>query len=159
MITLNFVFINISYLIVAAGLMVKDILWLRSMLVVAELAMISFGILADMNSIAIWNSVFLAINLVQIVRLSRERRPIEIPEKLKEIYLKIFSEMTSREFLSFWHTGKDLSARNTTIIMQDEIPKELFFILTGKVKIACCQGTVSLPLSKNQMVAILGHFT
>ena len=36
--------------------------------------------------IALWNALFLAINIIQVVKTIRERSPIKIPNEIEDIY-------------------------------------------------------------------------
>jgi hypothetical protein len=61
---------------------VKDVLWLRALLLPAQISFLSWGAFSGQMAPVAWNIVLMAINGVQIVRILLERRPIELPEEL-----------------------------------------------------------------------------
>jgi len=131
--TLDFLFLNISYLIILFALLLKDILWLRLVYIVAEILMILYGIYAIAYYISIWNTLFLLINIIQVIRLIIERKPITLPHELEDIYKKVFSKMTTKEFLFFWNIGKLHTESHTLLCEDGKVQETLSLILTGKV--------------------------
>ena len=63
---LHFIVLNISYILVTIGLLVRDMLLLRSMITISELLIIGWALTVGNHVIAGWNTVFLVINLFQI---------------------------------------------------------------------------------------------
>ena len=84
---------------------VRDILWLRILLVSAQLSLFSYGLISANIPVAFWNALFFAINGYQVIRLFQQRRPIELPVELVDLYEQLFSSMRRREFLYFWQMG------------------------------------------------------
>ena len=81
------------------------------------------------------NSIFFIINTFQVIRLLLERRPISLPDNLREIYTNLFSVMSRREFLYFWNTGKVNEIKKDFMVQEGEVPKELILIVNGTVSI------------------------
>ena len=68
------------------ALLVRDILWLRSILIAAQTSLFSYGMAISNYAVAFWNGLFVLINIIQVARLVRERRPIDLPTDLIDIY-------------------------------------------------------------------------
>ena len=66
------VLINSGYFLMLSALLVRDILWLRAILIAAQISLFSYALLSANQSAAFWNGLFVLINTVQVIRLIRE---------------------------------------------------------------------------------------
>src|SRR4030095_7147705 len=89
---------NILYLL---SYTVKDMLWLRCLTVVAALCLLPYYYVqpVPLTAAIYWNLLFIGINLIQIVILLRERRPVKLTEDQQRLYQLAFHSITTREFL------------------------------------------------------------
>ena len=133
-----------SYFVNLVALLVRDMLWLRSILMGAQMLMMVSSVVrllslkageSDAEIFLIANSIFFIINAFQVIRLLLERRPISLPDNLREIYTNLFSVMSRREFLYFWNTGKMNEIKKDFMVQEGEVPKELILIVNGAVSI------------------------
>lgn len=133
-----------SYFVNLVALLVRDMLWLRSILMGAQMLMMVSSVVrllspkaeeSDAEIFLIANFIFFIINAFQVIRLLLERRPISLPDNLREIYTNLFSVMSRREFLYFWNTGKVNEIKNDFMVQEGEVPKELILIVNGAVSI------------------------
>ena len=46
--------------------------------------------------------VFTFVNLYHINRIINDRKPVVIPEAIKDIYENIFYNLTTKEFMKYW---------------------------------------------------------
>ena len=100
-IDINFIILNLSYLLVVVALLVRDMLVLRSVIILGELGFIVYG--AQFNTtILIWNLIFLVINVTQVIRLLLERRPLPITEELPDIYKNVFDSLSQFQKNTFY---------------------------------------------------------
>ena len=100
------IIIHLAYLITFVALSIKDVLFLRIVLSVACFLQVIYQLgFNDNPDIAVWNALFLITNLIQVVKLIKERAPVKIPDDIADIYRTKFSDMTHREFLYFWSLG------------------------------------------------------
>jgi hypothetical protein len=155
---LHFIVLNISYILVTIGLLVRDMLLLRSMITISELLIIGWALTVGNHVIAGWNAVFLVINLFQIVRLIIERMPVKLPEELKDIYLNVFNELKEREFLYFWNTGKTISVTDEFLCRENQYQDELMLILDGQVSVRK-NGNEIAKLKRGSFVAEMSFMT
>ena len=109
---MTYILVNLGYFFMFLALAAKDILLLRSILILGQLSLVSFGYFSDNLYVSFWNVLFFGINSFQIARLLRERRKIELPGELRDLYEQVFHSMSRREFLMFWNMGRVLDAMN-----------------------------------------------
>ena len=115
--------------------LIRDILWLRCVYTLASFTFIISGFLFGSMTIVVWNSAIACLNIVQVVLLIIERRPILLPEKLKDIYLSMFRVMTTREFLKVYKRATQLTSHKKLLIKQGELLNNLLFVMDGTVAI------------------------
>jgi hypothetical protein len=127
--------LNIAYLLTFVAFLVRDIFWLRILLVSSQLSFIAYALLAGNISMTAWNIGFVMVNFVQVVRLLRMKRPISLPPPLEEIYSRSFSRLTMREFLYFWQTGRKMESVDGHIVRSGSREGALYLITEGTVSI------------------------
>ncbi|MEA3506591.1 MAG: hypothetical protein U9R36_03765 [Elusimicrobiota bacterium] len=126
-------FINIAYLFMLIAFILREVLYLRTALIIAHCGFIVYALITDNTSILAWNIVFLAINSVQAVIIIKERRPVELKPENEEIYNRDFSCMSRREFLYLWQTGMRKTAYSELILKSGTSRSDLFYIIKGTV--------------------------
>ncbi len=150
--------LNFAYVLNLIAMTVKDVLWLRALLLPAQVSFLTWGAFSGQMAPVVWNVVFVAINGVQIVRILLERRPIELPEELVDLYEKLFTGMKRREFLLFWETGTQGALEDEHIVHEGEEPKQLLCIVSGQARVSK-QGRPIASLSRGQFVAELSFLS
>jgi len=83
---------NVYFIGTAIGFIIKEIFWLRLVLIVAGLCMIARGIILQDYVIVFWMSLFGVINLVQVIRILLEKKEVHIDAGILDLYKKIFIE-------------------------------------------------------------------
>ncbi|MGB7293872.1 MAG: hypothetical protein WBD99_17020, partial [Thermodesulfobacteriota bacterium] len=68
---MTYVLVNMGYFFMFLALAAKDILLLRSILLLGQLSLVLFGYLSDNLYVSFWNVLFFGINSFQIARLLR----------------------------------------------------------------------------------------
>ena len=86
----NLILLNLGYFLVFLALAIREILWLRITITVGQSTLFTYAILNGNYNIALWNSIFVLINIIQIVILYRERQEVVIPEEIRDLYENIF---------------------------------------------------------------------
>lgn len=133
----SWIVIHLAYLITFVALAIRDVLFLRIVLSFANVLQVVYQYgFNDSPDIAVWNALFLIINIIQVVKLMKERAPIKIPDDIEDIYRTKFSDMTHREFLYFWSLGKQRDVEDCSIIKEGEYQKNLFLILSGNASVS-----------------------
>lgn len=127
-------FIHAANVAILASFLVRDILWLRALSVLAGALFIAyFGLRTtpEIEPIA-WNAVFMALNVVQITALLRERRPVKLDEREQRVYDLAFRALSPRELLRLVAIGDwvELDA-GAVVIEQGCMPDRVLAITEG----------------------------
>ena len=158
-INIKLILLNSYYIVLAFALIIKDILWLRTVMIIAGLCVITYGILTSNNVVIGWNSLFAVINIVQVIRILIENKGVKIDENVLDIYNDYFSDLVKKEFLRFWKQGQILSSNEGELICKHGIIQEdIFFIINGKVTIQKNEKKIA-ELNRGQFFAEMGFLT
>ena len=115
--------------------LLRNILWLRILLVVAATIYIISGVSLGITSMVGWNSAYLLINSYHIVFLLLDRITINLPEDTRNVYHLYFSSLSTREFKKLISNNRFGIVQDEVIVDESEVPGRLFIILRGKVEI------------------------
>ena len=126
---------HLGYIFTFLALSVKDVLWLRMILALAQILLGIYQFLEIRYDVVFWNTIFTFVNIYHIIRIINERKPIRIPNEIKDLYKSIFYNMTTKEFIYFWNIGSKMLDKNISIIKEGEKQKKLYLILSGLVSI------------------------
>ena len=157
-IELHNILLNLYYLGVATAFLVREIFWLRIVMIMAACAVISYGVLTANTTVIIWNSIFLTINTVWVIRLYIERRPIPLDDDLKDLYRSVFLEMSQQEFLHLWKQGTIKKTENAALCQKGEVYNSVSCIVSGTVKVIKSNNTV-LELGRGKFFAEMSFLT
>lgn len=150
---------NVLYLV---SYSVRDILWLRVLTVVAITLMMPYYYCChgapDYEPIA-WNSVFLLINLVQILLLVLERRPVFLGEEELHLYRTIFRLLKPREFAKLLSIAEWKKAPvGVELLQQGQPVPALMLISTGRGAVEL-DGRFVADVTAGQFVGEMGFLT
>ena len=152
------ILINIGYILMLGAFVVYDILWLRSILISAQLSLLSYGVFTDNYAVIFWNGLFVIINTIQVIYLIKQRQPIELPTDLLDLYENYFKEMRRREFLYFWNMGTVNKVNDKLLIKQGEHQKEISLILSGLIEVKKNQNKIA-ELNRGSFIAEMSFLT
>lgn len=129
--SLDHLLVHVGYLLMLAGLITRDILWLRLILIVAQTCLGVYGLHIDNSAITFWNFVMVGMNVIRVVGLLAERRPIHLARDLEGIYRQVFLSMTRREFLLLWEMGEVRTSAGAQLVQEGTTQQELVLLLDG----------------------------
>ncbi|MDH3762483.1 MAG: cyclic nucleotide-binding domain-containing protein [Gammaproteobacteria bacterium] len=129
------IFYAIAGLVSCAALALRNILWLRILLVISALAYIVSGVTLGLTPLVGWNTAFLGINLVHVIMLLLDKIAITLPRETREVYQKHFASLSPREFKELITSNGFCVYQDQNIISESEVPDRLFIVLRGKVNI------------------------
>ena len=155
---MNQILLHLGYILMLIALVVRDILWLRSILISAQVSLFCYALMQGHHLVAFWNFVFVGINVFQVIRIVRERKPIEIDPELVDLYKTTFHSMTPREFVYFWGLGQIKEAGADVLIRQGEHQDELMLLLSGSVDVVK-SGKFITQLSKGNFMSEMSFIT
>jgi len=144
-------FYSIAALFSCSAYLLRNILWLRILLVIASCIYIFSGVSLGITSMVGWNSAYLAINLYHVSILLLDKITISLPEITIKIYHRYFSALSTREFKKLVMTNQFCSFSDSSIIQKSEVTGKLFIVLTGKVNIVS-SGAVIATLDAGDMI-------
>ena len=151
-------FYSIAALFSASAYILKNILWLRILLVIAAIIYIISGISLGITSMIGWNSAYLLINLSHVVILLLDRVTIALPEETVNIYHLRFSTLSTREHKKLVMNNTFRIFQDDTIINQGESPDRLYIVLRGTVNIVK-DGTTLATLDPGDFIGEMSFLT
>jgi len=155
---LNTLLINTGYFLMLLGLLARDILWLRIILVAAQTLLGIYAYRIGNMPMSFWNFAFVAINGVRIVGLLSERRAVRLPRAQELIYQLVFLPMTRREFLYLWELGEERIFDGQQLIRHGEKQNNLVLLLDGEVVVRKEEATLA-RLGRGKFVAEMSFVT
>ena len=130
---------NLCYLLLAASYLVADLYWLRILAIVAlglEGVYFYFGSTPPLWVGIGWSVVFVAINLVQLMRMTRERLSVHLSERELFVHRAMFPELTAVQFNRFLKIGNWREIEGGTLLAEKgQAVPELLLIASGTVKV------------------------
>ena len=158
-VTITFILVNLAYLMTFTALSIKEVLWLRVILACSHsMIFINNYYYAQNYNVAIWNFVFIVVNLIQVLRIYDDRKPRLIPEEFKDLYNSIFNELTSKEFLYFLQLGEKGEVSDCKVISTGEYQHELLLILDGNA-LVIRNGIEVAELKRGQFIGEISFLT
>src|SRR5215510_15137310 len=122
---------NVLYVV---SYLVTDIMWLRALAVAGGLSSLTWTLTAPTPSLTFigWTLVYNTINIVQIARLWRERRPVRLEAAAQVLYMAAFRTLTPREFQRLLAEGRwDEAPAKTVLIEEGTSPGRLLVLASG----------------------------
>lgn len=130
---------HFASILTAVAYLVKDILWLRLLTVLACIAGIIFNYFVPATplwTIIYWNLLFLAINIVQIGVIVKERSEVDFTEEEKELHETLFKNFAPFEFMKLLRVGGWLEAKKDEVLAIEAKPlDEVMLIYNGLVSV------------------------
>jgi hypothetical protein len=130
--------VHFSNILLLVSYSVRDILWLRWFAVAAALTNIPYFLVQDyvLWPPVLWASVFTAINLYQIARIYRERRPVVLSADQQTLYDLAFQSLRPRDFLSLALVGEWCNAEPGERLLKAGDPAaEICIAISGDVEV------------------------
>ncbi|MEM7194268.1 MAG: cyclic nucleotide-binding domain-containing protein [Pseudomonadota bacterium] len=134
-ITAVFFTANIIYCIAYA---VRDILWLRILTIIAAACTYPYFYLQaePLWSAIFWQSAFLIINLINVIFLWSERRPVDLTEEQSRLHSMVFNGFTPRQMIKLLEVGqvKTLEA-GEKLLHRNQQNEKLYLIMSGLLEV------------------------
>jgi CRP-like cAMP-binding protein len=146
--------VSVSNLIFLVAFSVRDVLHLRVLSIIAYVVIMPFYYLQPETLwVSIfWGSAFIIINLVRVVLLLLERRPVILSPEEETLYGLAFTSMEKREFLKLLSlaTWADCSA-DERLLEKGKKASEVMIMLSGKVQ-AVVNDTRAVDFQAGQLI-------
>ena len=155
------VLIHIGNILYLAAFMVRDIIWLRVLTVAASFVLLPYFYFQTTPLFAAiyWNMAFTALNIYWIVRLTLERRPIELSEEEQQLCELAFHTMKPREMMKLLQLGNWRSiGADECLVTKGTALDELMLIYEGKVCVVL-DGKRVAELQPGQFIGGVSYIT
>ena len=144
------------------ALSIRDVLWLRIILIVAECGLFvrsSFFLDPPNYHVAFWNIVFILVNIYHIAVIIYEKRPVKMSTKEKELHETMFRGLSPVEFLKITKVAEWKEFKSPLPIIQQGKPvKDLVLIYNGLVHVIVNDKKVA-ELKDGQFVGEMSFLT
>lgn len=147
---------HVGYLLTLAAYLVRDILVLRTLIVVACVTMALYFSVA-VNEIAwtpfLWQIALLGVNLVWIGLLIKERRGLHFSAEEQELHETLFREFNAVEFMKLVRAGRWLDLQPGDVLTRrgDRVD-DLYLVTTGEVEVDRGEGYGRLRVRDGTMI-------
>ena len=93
--------VNVSNIVFLVAFSVRDVFRLRILSIIGEALTLPYYYLQDEKlwPPIFWGGAFIIVNVVRIVSMALERRPVVLNDKEEQLYRVAFSSIDKREFL------------------------------------------------------------
>lgn len=146
---------NIGFIVALLAILFKDILYLRVFAVIGSLLVYPMYMFAYDEVLWTnfgWTGAAVAINIVQIIILVRDRRPLVLEGLEKEIHDSIFYALTTRTFNKIYKLAKIEEYTNNTILFHsNESIHNLYLIINGQIEVTLQDDTKKI-VSNNTFI-------
>ena len=153
---------HLAFGLIAFSFLVKDILWLRTISIIASLFSVFYNYFIPVEPMWIaigWNFVFVTVNLYHIAVIIYEKRPVHMSPKHKELYETMFKDMTPVEFLKVTKIADWIHFKPGEVITQQGRPvPDLNLIYNGTVDVDVDKEKVA-ELKDGQFVGEMSFLT
>jgi len=141
--------------------MVRDILWLRVLIVIAICFVIPFYYYQPVPLMVpvYWNILFAGINIFQIIVLLIERRPVTLSDAEERLYTQVFRRLTPREVSKLFKLAKWRKASSgDTLVQHNTVLDSLLLINKGTASV-CIKEDIVAQLGEGHFVGEMSYIT
>ncbi|MGK7912299.1 MAG: hypothetical protein AB4050_12610 [Synechococcus sp.] len=127
--------VNLSSVLTLISFTVRGILALRLLAIGAQLTFIPYCLLQSppLWTPAIWNVLFLMVNLVNVILLILEKKPVKFSDDERKLYNLAFRSLSPREFLKLLAAGEWRDGiAGDTLIVPDRPCQEISILCHGE---------------------------
>lgn len=156
------VMIHVANVLFLLAYLVRDILWLRIITVIATAALIPYYFCCAASPLyepILWNSLFITVNLVQIVLLILEKRPVFLGEKELQLYRSIFSTLKPREFTKLLALAEWRKAKPGDVLLEQDRPVDALMLISAGSGTVEVDGRRVAAVTSGQFVGEMGFLS
>ena len=148
--------VNLSSVLTLISFTVQSILALRFLAIGAQLMFIPYCLLQSppLWTPAIWNVLFLLVNVVNVILLLLARRPVVLSPDEQQLYNLAFSSLGPREFLQLLSLGewRDGEA-GETLIFSGQYNSSVSILCRGEA-VSFADGTEQIKIPEGKLIGI-----
>jgi len=148
--------VNLSSVLTLISFTVQSILALRFLAIGAQLMFIPYCLLQSppLWTPAIWNILFLAVNVVNVILLLLARRPVALNPDEQQLYNLAFKSLRPREFLKLLSLGEWREGEaGETLIFSGQYNSSVSILYRGEA-ISLADGTEQIKIPEGKLIGI-----
>jgi hypothetical protein len=131
--------VHVANCLYLCSYLVRDILWLRILTILAGLSLVPFYCHCSERILwapIAWNVLFITVNVIQIGILLWERWPRPLSGPARQLYDRVFSDLTPGEFRFLLEAGgwRDVPA-GTLVARRDEVVADMMVLEHGSLEV------------------------
>ncbi|MDA0836826.1 MAG: cyclic nucleotide-binding domain-containing protein [Planctomycetota bacterium] len=127
---------HVAYALIAFSFVVKDILFLRTLSIIASVSFIMFFVHRETFIPVYWNIGFITVNVYHIIHLVSERKGIKFNEYEEELYHSIFPMFSHVEFMKLIRLAEwKVVLPGETLTQQDEEQNQMILLYHGRASV------------------------
>lgn len=141
--------------------LVRDILWLRILIVVAISFVIPFYYYQPVPLMVpvYWNILFAGINIVQIGFLLVERRPVTLSDQEQKLYEQVFRRLTPREVYKLFKIAQWKKLPAGEILVRQDTNLDSLMLINKGVASVQIKGQEAAKLDEGHFVGEMSYLT
>lgn len=126
------VILNLAYIALLGSTFTRQLVWLRTMLVLAAIAFIAYGSIESIRSMVIWNILIGSMHLFRIARDYRQQRSVGLTDAERVLRDEFFPGLGDFDFNLLWCMGsrRDYAA-DELLIGKESQPDTVSLIMDG----------------------------
>ncbi len=132
-------FAHLGYVLVALSFMVRDMLMLRIVSIAGSVALLLWSVFdpsGPLWAVIEWNVAFIAVHVVQIIILIREKMSVSFTEEEKEMYATVFRNFSPVEFMKLIRVGEWESVDNdATLTVEGQTVSSIMLVYNGSATV------------------------
>jgi len=148
--------VNLSSILTLISFTVQSILALRFLAIGAQLMFIPYCLLQSppLWTPAIWNILFLAVNVVNVILLLLARRPVVFSPDEEQLYNLAFKNLSPREFLKLLSLGEWREGEaGETLIFSGQYNSSVSILCRGEA-ISVADGAEQIRIPEGKLIGI-----
>ena len=146
------------YFLSICSFLFKSMFLLRLGVLIATIGFVIFSVILGNAAMIFWNGVFVIVNAYQLGRLILEMRRLDLGPELEAIRNAAFTDMSQRDFLSFWNLGNGFETDQGLLTQENSPQGTMYFLVDGELDVVKDGGVVA-KIAANNFVGEMSFMT
>ena len=130
------VLINLAYVALLGSAFTRTLTWLRILLTLGSGLFVIYGIIEDIPSIIVWNTIIGLFHGMHVLRDERARRAVRLTDEEAAIRDELFGDLDDFDFNVVWSLGDPLEVTDDVLVDEGSHPDDVTVVLDGAVRIS-----------------------
>ena len=152
---------HLSYVVIAISYFLTNVFWLRVAAVIGLFLEILYFRITGINATSgvPWDSVFIAINLYQLIWLIREKLNARLPEKDADMLRQSFSGLDDSQIARMLKAADWKDYKTGDVLTRQDAPVDaLYFLCSGRANVEV-DGKLITHLEKGSFIGEIAFLT